>query len=151
LRIQRQVKSLSSFTGSVRDIKSNGKNLACVSLDRNLKIYNTNKDKDKYSSKNNRLMSSIYLKNRLTKCLICDDISGESSDTGSDNNSAASSFSDNDNDDDSNNEEDEDHDKLIELDISTDEEDDDQEVERNMDSDSDENKYEKNKTKRARR
>ncbi len=155
LRIQRQVKSLSSFTGSVRDIKSNGKNLACVSLDRNLKVYNTNKDKDKYSSKNNRMVSTIYLKNRLTKCLIFDDTNNESSDSDSNNSSDESGDSDNDNKNDGeydDDDEDEDRDKLIELNLSSDD-DNDQDEDEHVDSDSDEHehKHKKSKTKRARR
>jgi len=150
LRIQRQVKSMSSFTGSVRDIKSNGKNLACVSLDRNLKIYNSNKDKDKYSSKNNKLVSSIYLKNRLTKCLIFDDSNYESSDSDSSNGTTGCGFSDNENEKDCDDDDVSDRDRLVELNLSSEDEND-QESEKKSDHDSDEHEHEKKKTKRVRR
>lgn len=153
LRIQRQVKSMSSFTGSVRDIKSNGKNIACVSLDRNLKVYNTNKDKDKYSSKNNRMVSTIYLKNRLTKCLIFDDTNHISSDSDRSISSVESSDSDNDNENDGDfgdDDEDEDRDKLIELNLSSDDDDDDdndEDVDKNVYSDSDEHEHKHKRSK----
>jgi ribosome biogenesis protein NSA1 len=65
LRTQRRVYTLKGSTGSIRSLQMNtsGNQVASVGLDRYLRIYNT---------KNNRLLSSTYLKNRLNCCLIDD-------------------------------------------------------------------------------
>ena len=63
LRTQRRVHTLKGAAGSIREmtLSEDGQQLACVGLDRFLRVYDTS---------SNKLTSSIYLKNRLNTCVF---------------------------------------------------------------------------------
>jgi hypothetical protein len=63
LRVNRKVGTLKGSVGSIRDIQldSSGSHLASVGLDRILHVYNT---------ATNKVTSSVYLKNRLNRCIL---------------------------------------------------------------------------------
>ena len=63
MRTQRRVHTLKGASGSIREmsLSEDGKHLACVGLDRFLRVYDTT---------SNKLAHSIYLKNRLNTCVF---------------------------------------------------------------------------------
>jgi len=63
MRTQRRVHTLKGASGSIREmsLSEDGKHLACVGLDRFLRVYDT---------ASNKLAHSIYLKNRLNTCVF---------------------------------------------------------------------------------
>jgi len=63
LRTQRRVHTLKGAAGSIREmaLSEDGQQLACVGLDRFLRVYDTS---------SNKLTNSIYLKNRLNACVF---------------------------------------------------------------------------------
>ena len=63
MRMQRRVATLKGAAGSIRQMRlsSDGQHLACVGLDRFLRVYDTT---------TNKLESSVYLKNRLNTCVF---------------------------------------------------------------------------------
>jgi hypothetical protein len=74
MRTVRRLATLKGAAGSIRQmaLSADGRRLACVGLDRFLRVYNTS---------DNTLSSSVYLKNRLNTCLFLDSGSSEGAHT----------------------------------------------------------------------
>jgi WD40 repeat protein len=74
MRTVRRLATLKGAAGSIRQmaLSADGRRLACVGLDRFLRVYDTS---------DNTLSSSVYLKNRLNTCLFMDSGSSEGAHT----------------------------------------------------------------------